>query len=49
MTSNTLQKDASFSLKFQMLQAKMNMYLNLPVYSLICMQNITDENIINNQ
>ena len=43
-----LQNDISFSLKVQMLQAKMNFYLSLPVYSLISMQNIKDENI-NNQ
>ena len=35
--SKTLQKDIPFSLKVQMMQAKMNLYLNLPVYSLICM------------
>ena len=33
MTSKALQKNISFSLKFQMLQAKMNLYLNLPIYS----------------
>ena len=32
----TLQKDISFSRKVQMVQAKMNLYLNLPVYNLIC-------------
>ena len=32
--SKALQKDISFSLKVQMVQAKMNLYLNLPVYSL---------------
>ena len=35
--SKTLQKDISFSQKVQMVLAKMNLYLNLPVYSLICM------------
>ena len=34
--SKTLQKDISFFLEVQMVQAKMNLYLNLPVYSLIC-------------
>ena len=34
--SKTLQKDISFSLKVQMVQAKMNSYLNLTVYNLIC-------------
>ena len=29
-----------FSLKIQMVHAKMNLYFNLPVYSLISMQNI---------
>ena len=47
--SKVLQKDISFSLKVQMVQAKMNLYLNLPVFSLICMENIKDENVINNQ
>ena len=32
-----------------MVQAKMNSHLNLHIYSLICMPNIKDENIINNQ
>ena len=35
--SKTLQKDISFSFKVQMVQAKMNSYLILPVSSLICM------------
>ena len=35
--SKTLQKDTSCSLKVQMVQVKMNSYLNLPVYDLICM------------
>ena len=30
-----LQNDISFSLKVQMLQAKMNLYLSLPICSLI--------------
>ena len=34
--SKTIQKDISFSLKVQMVQAKMNLYFNLLVYSLIC-------------
>ena len=33
--SKTIQKDISFSLKVQMVQAKMNLYLSLPIYSLI--------------
>ena len=47
--SETLQKNISFSLKVQMEQAKMNSYLHLPVYSLICMSDIKNENITNNQ
>ena len=47
--SETSQKNISFSLKVQMGQAKMNSYLNLPVYSLICTSNIKNENITNNQ
>ena len=35
--SKTLQKDISFSPKVQMVQEKMNSYISLPVYSLICM------------
>ena len=35
--SKTLQQDISFPLEVQMVQAKMNLYLNLPAYSLICM------------
>ena len=31
-------KDISFSLKVQMVQAKLNSYFNLLVYSLICIQ-----------
>ena len=35
--SKMLQKDISFSLKVQMVQAKMNLYLNLPVIaSFVC-------------
>ena len=34
-TNKTLQKDISFSHKVQMVQAKMNSYLNIPAYSLI--------------
>ena len=37
------------SLKVQMVQAKMNLYFSLRIYSLISMENIKDENIINNQ
>ena len=37
-----------FSFKVRMVLAKMNLYLNLPVYSLICMQKIKNENKINN-
>ena len=33
--SKTIQKDISFSLKVQMVQAKMDSYFNLPVYNLI--------------
>ena len=44
-----LQNDTSFSLKVQMVQAKMNLCLSLPVCSIISMRNIKDENIINNQ
>ena len=33
--NKTLQNDISFSLQVQMVQAKMNLYLSLPVYSLI--------------
>ena len=38
-----------FSLKLQMVQAQMNLYLSLPIYTLISTQNIKDKNIINNQ
>ena len=47
--SKTLQKDVSFSHKIQMVQVKMNSYLNLPVYSLISRSVIKDENKVNNQ
>ena len=33
--NKSLQNDISFSLKVQMAQAKMNLYLSLPLYSLI--------------
>ena len=33
--NKALQNDVSFSLKVQMMQAKMNLFLSLPVYSLI--------------
>ena len=39
----------SFSWKVQMVQAKMNSYANIPVYSLIPPSNVKDENKINNQ
>ena len=45
----TLQKDFSFSHKIQMVQAKMNLYLKILVYSLISSSNIKDENKISNQ
>ena len=35
--NKTLQNDISLSLKVQMMQAKMNLFLSLPVYSLISM------------
>ena len=46
--SNSLQNAISFSDKFQMVQEKINLYPNLPIYSLTSRQNIKDENI-NNQ
>ena len=46
--SKTLQKDISFSHKVQLVQAKMNSHLNMPVYSLISLLNIKYENQINN-
>ena len=42
--SKTLQKDISH--KVQMVQAKMNSYLKIPVYSLISPSNIKYENEI---
>ena len=33
--NKALQNDVSFSVKVQMMQAKMNLFLSLPVYSLI--------------
>ena len=45
--NKTLHNDISFSPKVEMLQTKMNLYLKLPVYSLMSTQNIKDENIIN--
>ena len=42
--SKTLRKDISFSHKVQMMQAKMNSYLNIPVYSAISLSNIKYEN-----
>ena len=44
-----LQKDISFSHKVQMVQAKMHLHLNVPVYSLNSPSNIKDESKINNQ
>ena len=38
-----------FSHIVQMVRAKMNSYLNIPVYSLIYPSNIKDENKLNNQ
>ena len=47
--SKTLHKDISLSHKVQMVQAEMNSYLNIPVYSLIFLSDIKYENkIINN-
>ena len=46
--SKMLQKAISFSLKVQMVLGKMNSYLNIPVFSLICMYNIKNEKLINN-
>ena len=34
--SKVIQKDISFSLKVQIVLAKMNLYFDLHVYSLIC-------------
>ena len=43
--SKALQKDISFSYKAQMVQTKMNLYLNVPtVYRLISLSNVMDEN-----
>ena len=47
--NKSLWNDISFSLKLQMVQTKMNLYLSLPVYGLISTKNIKDENKINNQ
>ena len=46
--SKTLQKDISFPHKIQMVQAKVNSYLDIPVHSLISLSNIKYENKINN-
>ena len=40
--------DISFSYKVQMIKGKMNLYLNIPVYSLLSLSNIKCENKINN-
>ena len=47
--NKSLQNDISFSLKIQMVQAKINFYLTLPVYHLSSTKNIKDENTINNK
>ena len=44
-----IQKNISFSHKVQMVQPKINSYLNIPVYSLISPSNIKDENKFKNQ
>ena len=44
----TLQKDITFSGKAKMVPAKMNLYLNIPVYSLISSTNVKYGNKINN-
>ena len=41
-TNKSLQTDSSFSL--QMVQTKLNLYLSLPIYSLISTYNIKDKN-----
>ena len=46
--SKTLQEDITFSGKAKMVQAKMNSYLNIPVYSLISSTNVKYGNKINN-
>ena len=46
--SKTLQEDTTFSGKAKMVQAKMNSYLNIPVYSLISSTNVKYGNKINN-
>ena len=46
--SKALRKDISFSHKVQMMQAKMNSYLNITVCSLISLSNINDKNKIDN-
>ena len=40
-------EDISFSHKVQMLQAKKNLHLNIPVYSLISPSSVKDGNKIN--
>ena len=48
LTNKWLQDDISYEV--QMMQAKMNLYLSLLVYSLISVWNIIKyENVINNQ
>ena len=42
-------QNISFSLKIQMVQAKINFYLTLPIYRLSSTKNIKDENTINNK
>ena len=46
--SKTLQKDISFSCNVQLVQAKMNLYLSVPVHNIISPLNIKDENERNN-
>ena len=47
--NNSCPSDISFSHKVQMLKARMNLFLNIPVYSLISLSNIKYENKVNNQ
>ena len=47
--NKSLQNDIYFSFKVGLVQAKISLYLRLPIYNLISTYNIKDENIINNQ
>ena len=47
--NNSCPWDISFSHKVQMLKARMNLFLNIPVYSLISPSVIKYENKINNR